>query len=96
MYAELGGVTYPVSRDTESKKYQITFVDDHRKFPAGVYNVKIYDEDGFAAYRKVGLILNRIPLSFFLCLFILLFRLKGMMGKRRILSLYSVFLTRIR
>ena len=38
-------------------------MDEHKNIPAGVYNIKFYDEEGYADLRKV-LLLPHLPSNF--------------------------------
>nr|XP_054750183.1 translocon-associated protein subunit delta-like [Lytechinus pictus] len=50
--AEVDGKQIPVSRSGDNQ-YQVSWKADHKDAPAGLYNVGIYDEEGFSALRKV-------------------------------------------
>nr|XP_054752180.1 translocon-associated protein subunit delta-like [Lytechinus pictus] len=49
--AEVDGKQIPVSRSGDNQ-YQVSWKADHKDAPAGLYNVGIYDEEGFSALRK--------------------------------------------
>jgi len=52
LYADIGGRMLPATKTAETNKYQISVTDEHKKLPSGTYDVKFYDEEGFAAMRK--------------------------------------------
>merc|ERR1712002_395159 len=52
LYADLGGRLLPATKTSETNKYQISISDEHKKLPAGSYDLRIFDEEGFAALRK--------------------------------------------
>ncbi|XP_005089918.1 translocon-associated protein subunit delta [Aplysia californica] len=52
LYADIGGRTLPATKTSEANKYQISITDEHKKLPSGSYNLRIFDEEGFAALRK--------------------------------------------
>merc|ERR1712002_207188 len=51
LYAALNGKTIPAVK-TKDGAYQVSLVEEHANLPKGVYEVGIYDEDGFASLRK--------------------------------------------
>jgi len=51
LYAAVNGKTIPAVK-TKDGAYQVSIVEEHANLPKGVYEVKIYDEDGFASLRK--------------------------------------------
>jgi len=51
LYAAVNGKTIPAVK-TKEGAYQVSLVEEHANLPKGVYDVSIYDEDGFASLRK--------------------------------------------
>lgn len=51
LYATVNGKTIPAVK-TKDGAYQVSLVEEHANLPKGVYEVSIYDEDGFASLRK--------------------------------------------
>merc|ERR1712002_48056 len=51
LYAAVNGKTIPAVK-TKDGAYQVSLVEEHANLPKGVYDVSIYDEDGFATLRK--------------------------------------------
>lgn len=52
LYADFNGRTFPASRLLDSDKYQVSFVDEHKKLAAGTYTVRFFDEELYADLRK--------------------------------------------
>lgn len=52
LYAEFDGRNLPASQVIDSDKYQVSFSIDHKKLPAGQYQIRFFDEDLFANLRK--------------------------------------------
>jgi len=52
LYADFNGRTFPVSRIIDSDKYQVSFVNDHKKMSSGHYTVRFFDEERYAELRK--------------------------------------------
>ncbi|XP_059179440.1 translocon-associated protein subunit delta-like [Physella acuta] len=52
LYADVGGRTIPATKTSEPNKYQISITDEHKKLPSGNYEIRIFDEEGFALLRK--------------------------------------------
>ncbi|XP_074646073.1 translocon-associated protein subunit delta-like [Tubulanus polymorphus] len=52
LYADINGRTLPATRAQEADKYQVSFSDEHEKLSAGRYDVRLFDEEGYAALRK--------------------------------------------
>jgi len=53
LFAEIeSGVLVPVAIAPESNTYQVSWVKDHKKAPTGTIAIKMYDEEGYTAYRK--------------------------------------------
>ncbi|WP_411026620.1 hypothetical protein, partial [Salmonella sp. s54395] len=51
LYADVRGRQLPVSRSGDNH-YQVSWVDERKDAPAGTYEVKLFDEEGFSALRK--------------------------------------------
>ncbi|WP_411025510.1 hypothetical protein, partial [Salmonella sp. s55004] len=51
LYADVRGKQLPVSR-TGDNYYQVSWVEERKNAPAGQYDVKLFDEEGFSALRK--------------------------------------------
>ncbi|KAK6057975.1 Translocon-associated protein, delta subunit [Cooperia oncophora] len=51
-YAVINGNIYNVAVSVETAKYQVSWSQEHEKSDAQLVAIKIYDEDGIAAYRK--------------------------------------------
>merc|ERR1712002_558023 len=51
LYASVNGKTIPAVK-TKDGAYQVSLVEEHANLPKGIYDVSIYDEDGFASLRK--------------------------------------------
>lgn len=54
MYADLNGKTLAVTRTDggSGMQYQVSYSDEHKNLPAGSYEVKFYDEEGYSNLRK--------------------------------------------
>jgi translocon-associated protein subunit delta len=52
LYADFNGRTFPASRILDSDKYQVSFVDEHKKLPSGSYKVRFFDEERYSDLRK--------------------------------------------
>jgi len=52
LYADFNGRTFPASRVLGSDKYQVSFVDEHKKLPGGTYSVRFFDEELYGDLRK--------------------------------------------
>jgi len=53
LYAELeAGVLVPVALVPETNSYQVSWVKDHKKAETGSILIKMYDDEGYTAYRK--------------------------------------------
>lgn len=53
IYGVVNGKAYQAAVLEETSKHQISWQLDHEQSGAQTFNVHIYDEDGYAAYRKV-------------------------------------------
>ncbi|VDN19455.1 unnamed protein product [Cylicostephanus goldi] len=51
-YAVVNGNIYNVAVSVETAKYQVSWTQEHEQSDAQTFAIKIYDEDGIAAYRK--------------------------------------------
>ncbi|CAJ0603228.1 unnamed protein product [Cylicocyclus nassatus] len=51
-YAVVNGNIYNVAVSVETAKYQVSWTQEHDQSDAQTFAIKIYDEDGIAAYRK--------------------------------------------
>ncbi|KRZ28517.1 Translocon-associated protein subunit delta [Trichinella pseudospiralis] len=52
LYWEYEGDVHLAAQLPTGLHYQITFVNDHKKIARGQYDIRIFDEEGFAALRK--------------------------------------------
>jgi len=52
LYAEFNGRTFPASKILDSDKYQVSFVEEHKKLPGGKYVMRFFDEDLYTDLRK--------------------------------------------
>ncbi|CAD6239247.1 GSCOCG00008660001-RA-CDS [Cotesia congregata] len=52
LYAECEGKTLPAVRLSADNKYQVSWTEDIKKVHSGNYEVKLYDEESYAAIRK--------------------------------------------
>jgi len=52
LYADFNGRTFPASRLLGSDKYQVSFVDEHKKLPGGKYVMRFFDDDLYTDLRK--------------------------------------------
>uniref|UniRef100_A0A0N5AAG7 Translocon-associated protein subunit delta n=1 Tax=Syphacia muris TaxID=451379 RepID=A0A0N5AAG7_9BILA len=52
IYAVVNGKVYQVALSEETSKYQVSWQLEHDQSGSQVFDVEIYDEDGYAAYRK--------------------------------------------
>uniref|UniRef100_A0A915CJ73 Translocon-associated protein subunit delta n=1 Tax=Parascaris univalens TaxID=6257 RepID=A0A915CJ73_PARUN len=52
IYGVVNGKAYQAAVLEETSKHQISWQLDHEQSGAQTFNVHIYDEDGYAAYRK--------------------------------------------
>jgi len=46
------GVLVPVALVPETNSYQVSWVKDHKKAITGSIPIKMYDDEGYTAYRK--------------------------------------------
>lgn len=53
IYGVVNGKVYQAAVSEETSKHQISWQLEHDQSGAQIFNVMIYDEDSFAAYRKV-------------------------------------------
>ncbi|XP_012281675.1 translocon-associated protein subunit delta [Orussus abietinus] len=52
LYAEVEGKALPAVRLSSDDKYQVSWTEDISRARSGDYNVKLYDEESYAAIRK--------------------------------------------
>ncbi|VDN55919.1 unnamed protein product, partial [Dracunculus medinensis] len=52
LYGIINGKTYQIAMSEETAKHQISWQLEHDQSGAQTFNIYIYDEDGFSAYRK--------------------------------------------
>ncbi|EFN79807.1 translocon-associated protein subunit delta [Harpegnathos saltator] len=52
LYAEVEGKALPAVRLSTDNKYQVSWTEDIKKARSGDYNIKLYDEEKYAAVRK--------------------------------------------
>lgn len=52
LYADFNGRTFPASRILDSDKYQVSFVEEHKKLPGGKYVMRFFDDDLYTDLRK--------------------------------------------
>ncbi|XP_008549397.1 translocon-associated protein subunit delta [Microplitis demolitor] len=52
LYAECEGKTLPAVRLSADNKYQVSWTEEIKKVRSGDYEVKLYDEESYAAIRK--------------------------------------------
>merc|ERR1712142_226300 len=53
LYAEIeSGVLVPVANVPDTNSYQVSWSKDHKQAVTGTIAVKMYDDDGYTAYRK--------------------------------------------
>ncbi|KAG7212566.1 hypothetical protein KM043_012867 [Ampulex compressa] len=52
LYAEVEGKSLPAARLSADNKYQISWTEEIKKVRSGDYNIKVYDEEKYAAIRK--------------------------------------------
>ncbi|VDP33565.1 unnamed protein product [Heligmosomoides polygyrus] len=53
-FAVINGNVYNVAVSVETAKYQVSWTQEHEQSEAQIFAIKIYDEDGIAAYRKAN------------------------------------------
>lgn len=52
LYADVAGRTLPATKTGEPNKYQVSITDEPKKLPSGAYEIRFFDEEGFALLRK--------------------------------------------
>jgi translocon-associated protein subunit delta len=52
LYADFNGRTVPASRVLNEDKYQVSFVEEHKKLAAGKYVMRFFDDDLYTDLRK--------------------------------------------
>ena len=53
MYAEVGGKPLSVVKSKETNEYVVSWLEETKKAPRGNFEIKVYDDEGYAALRKV-------------------------------------------
>lgn len=53
-YAVIDNKIYPMAASEETSKYQVSWYLENDAASARTFNIKVYDEDGIAAYKKVS------------------------------------------
>ena len=51
-YAVIDNKIYPMAASEETSKYQVSWYLENDAASARTFNIKVYDEDGIAAYKK--------------------------------------------
>ena len=57
LYAEVGGKPLSVVKSKETNEYVVSWLEETKKAPRGNFEIKVYDDEGYAALRKVILFL---------------------------------------
>jgi len=52
LFAEVGGKPLSVVKNKEGGEYIVSWLEDTKKAPRGNFEIKIYDDEGYAAVRK--------------------------------------------
>ncbi|XP_033347812.1 translocon-associated protein subunit delta [Bombus vosnesenskii] len=52
LYAEVDGKSLPAARLSSDNKYQVSWTEDVKRARSGEYNIKLYDDERYAAIRK--------------------------------------------
>lgn len=52
LYAEVGGKPLSVVKSKETNEYQVSWLEDTKKAPRGNFEIKVYDDESYAAVRK--------------------------------------------
>lgn len=53
MYAEVGGKPLSVVKSKDTNEYVVSWLEETKKAPRGNFEIKVYDDEGYAAVRKV-------------------------------------------
>ena len=53
LYAEVSGKPLSVVKNRENGEYIVSWLEETRKAPRGNFEIKVYDDEGYAAVRKV-------------------------------------------
>ena len=53
LYAEVGGKPLSIVRNKDTNEYQVSWLEETKKAPRGNFEIKIFDDEGYAAVRKV-------------------------------------------
>lgn len=60
LYAEVGGKPLSVVKNKDVGEYIVSWLEDTKKAPRGNFEIKVYDDEGYAAVRKASFIPNLI------------------------------------
>ncbi|XP_065067265.1 translocon-associated protein subunit delta-like [Rhopilema esculentum] len=60
-FAEVNGLLVPVAKSEDSGKYQVSWSTEHKAAQKGDIPIKIYDEEGYSAYRKAQRSGEKVP-----------------------------------
>ncbi|XP_046456857.1 translocon-associated protein subunit delta-like [Daphnia pulex] len=52
LYAEVGGKPLSVVKSKETNEYVVSWLEETKKAPRGNFEIKVYDDEGYAAVRK--------------------------------------------
>lgn len=52
LYAEVGGKPLSVVKSKETNEYVVSWLEETKKAPRGNFEIKVYDDEGYAALRK--------------------------------------------
>ncbi|XP_046841291.1 translocon-associated protein subunit delta-like [Xenia sp. Carnegie-2017] len=52
LFAEIDGNLYPVPKSDDNSVHQFSWVKSHKEAKSGSYEIKYYDEEGYASLRK--------------------------------------------
>eukprot|EP00058_Branchiostoma_floridae_P016217 XP_002601705.1 hypothetical protein BRAFLDRAFT_76076 [Branchiostoma floridae] len=52
LHADIGDRQFPVSRSADGIRYQVSWTAEHKQAPAGSYDIRFFDDEGFSALRK--------------------------------------------
>ncbi|CAH1265710.1 SSR4 [Branchiostoma lanceolatum] len=52
LHADIGDRQFPVSRSADGIHYQVSWTEEHKEAPAGSYDIRFFDDEGFSALRK--------------------------------------------
>lgn len=60
LYAEVGGKPLSVVKSKETNEYVVSWLEETKKAPRGNFEIKVYDDEGYAALRKVILFIKAV------------------------------------